>query len=82
MDVKRVVQAASTALGVVGAAVVARRASRSPAVWVARMGGTTISSPDAVGWVTDFLNAAYYARLPELREVEDLRVAFAILTTR
>jgi hypothetical protein len=32
--------------------------------------------------MTDFLNAAYYARLPELRDVEDLRIAFAILTTR
>ena len=82
MEVKHVAQGASTALGLVGAAVVARRAWRSPPVWVARMSGTSISAPDAVGWVTDFLNAAYYARIPELREVDDLRVAFAILTTR
>jgi hypothetical protein len=46
------------------------------------MSGTSISAPDAVGWVTDFLNAAYYARIPELRDVEDLRIAFAILATR
>jgi hypothetical protein len=46
------------------------------------MSGTSISAPDAVGWATDFLNAAYYARMPELRDVEDLRIAFAILTTR
>ena len=46
------------------------------------MSGTSISAPDAVGWVTDFLNAAYYARVPELRDVEDLRLAFSILTTR
>ena len=82
MNVKRVAQGASTTLGLVGAAVVARRAWRSPPLYVARMSGTTISGPDAVGWMTDFLNAAYYARLPELRDVEDLRIAFAILTTR
>jgi hypothetical protein len=82
MKPKRVAQGASTALGVLGAAVVGRRAWRSPPVYLARMSGTSISAPDAVGWVTDFLNAAYYARIPELRDVEDLRVAFAILTTR
>ncbi len=82
MAVKHVARGASTALGLVGAAVVARRASRSPAAWLMRMSGTTVSAPDAAGWVTDFLNAAYYARSPELREVEDLRVALAILTTR
>jgi len=73
---------ATTTLGAVGIALAARRAWRSPTVWVARMTGTSISAPDAAGWVTDFLNAAYFARNPELREVEDLRVAFAILTTR
>jgi hypothetical protein len=51
-------------------------------MYLARMSGTSISAPDAVGWVTDFLNAAYYARRPELRDVDDLRIAFAILTTR
>jgi hypothetical protein len=82
MEVKRVAQGAGTALGLVGAAVVARRAKRSPAIWLVRMSGTTISTPDAAGWVTDFLNAAYYARNPALREAEDLRLACAILTTR
>jgi hypothetical protein len=82
MDAKRVAQGASTTLGVLAAASAARRAWRSPPVQLARMSGTSISAPDAVGWVTDFLNAAYYARRPELRDVEDLRVAFAILTTR
>jgi hypothetical protein len=82
MNIKRVAQGASTTLGVVGAAVVARRVWRSPPVYLARMSGTSISAPDAVGWVTDFLNAAYYARRPELRDVEDLRIAFSILTTR
>ena len=82
MDVTRVAQGASATLGLVGAAAVARRAWRSPAVSLVRMTGTTISTPDAAGWMTDFSNAAYYARKPELREVEDLRVASAILTTR
>jgi hypothetical protein len=82
MHVKSVVQGASASLALLGAAVVARRAAKSTPVWVARMSGTSISAPDAVGWATDFLNAAYYARMPELRDVEDLRIAFAILTTR
>ena len=82
MDARRAARGASTALGLVAAAAAARRAWRSTPVHVARMSGTTISGPDAVGWMTDFLNAAYYARRPELRDVEDLRVAFAILTTR
>ncbi len=73
---------AGAALGTVGIALAARRAWQSPTAWVARMTGTSISAPDAAGWVTDFLNAAYFARQPELREVEDLRVALAILTTR
>ncbi|MGH2944040.1 MAG: hypothetical protein ACRDLN_14835, partial [Solirubrobacteraceae bacterium] len=82
MDVKRAARGASTTLGLIAAATTARRAWRSPPLQLARMSGTSITAPDAVGWVTDFLNAAYYARRPELREVEDLRVAFAILTTR
>jgi hypothetical protein len=49
---------------------------------LARMGGTTIASPSAAGWVTDFLNAAYYARPAGERHVDDLRLAFCILTTR
>jgi hypothetical protein len=46
----------------------------------ARMAGSSIAAPDAAGWVTDFLNAAYFRR-PD-REVDDLRLAFCILTTR
>jgi hypothetical protein len=82
VQVRRVVQGAGATLGVLGTAAVARRTWRSPAMWLVRMSGTTISTPDAAGWVTDFLNAAYYARDPHLREVEDLRLAYAILTTR
>lgn len=82
MNTRRFAQGASTTLGMAAAAALARRAWRSTPVYVARMSGTSISAPDSVGWVTDFLNAAYYARRPELRDVEDLRIAFSILTTR
>jgi len=47
----------------------------------ARMAGSSIAAPDAAGWVTDFLNAAYYRRPPGLREVDDLRLASCIITT-
>ncbi len=47
----------------------------------ARMAGTSIAAPDAAAWVTDFLNAAYYGRPHERREVDDVRLAFTILTT-
>jgi hypothetical protein len=82
MDAKRAAQGATTTIGLIGAAALARRAWRSPTAALVRMSGTSISAPDAVGWVTDFLNAAYYARIPELRDVEDLRIALSILTTR
>jgi hypothetical protein len=49
---------------------------------VLRMSGSSIAGPSAAGWVTDFLNAAYYARPPEERTLADLRLAWAILTTR
>jgi hypothetical protein len=47
----------------------------------ARMAGWSIAAPDAVGWVTDFLNAAYYRREPDERDVDDLRLAFTAVTT-
>ncbi len=46
------------------------------------MAGTSIAALDAAPWVTDFLNAAYYARDPEARDVDDLRLAFCVLTSR
>ncbi len=49
---------------------------------VARMSGSSIAAPSAAGWVTDFLNAAYFARPPAAREPDDLRLAFSVLTTR
>ena len=50
------------------------------AVRFARMAGSSLAAPDAAGWVTDFLNAAYYARGD--RDVADLRLAYGIVTTR
>jgi hypothetical protein len=64
------------------ATVLGYRAWRSPAAEFARMSGSSIAAPDAAPWTTDFLNAAYFRRTPELRDVDDLRLAFAILTTR
>jgi len=45
------------------------------------MTGSSIAARGAAPWVTDFLNAAYYRRDLAGREVDDLRLAFAILTT-
>ncbi len=75
-------RAAAVAVGAVGAGLVARRALNSDQIRFARMGGSSIAAPDAAGWVTDFLNAAYYARPAGQRDPEDLRLAFAIVTTR
>ena len=47
----------------------------------ARMTGSSIAARDAAPWVTDFLNAAYYRRAKTERDVDDLRLAFSILTT-
>ena len=47
----------------------------------ARMTGSSIAGRDAAPWVTDFVNAAYYRRPAGERDVDDLRLAFAILTT-
>lgn len=82
MDVRRAAIGATSMLGAAAAAAAARRAWHSPPAALMRMSGTSICARDAVGWATDFLNAAYYARRPEMRDVEDLRIAFAILTTR
>ena len=47
----------------------------------ARMAGSSIAGRDAAGWVTDFLNGAYYRRGIDERAVDDLRLASCILTT-
>jgi hypothetical protein len=47
----------------------------------ARMAGSSIAARDAAPWITDFLNAAYYRRPATEREVDDLRLAFSVITT-
>ena len=56
-------------------------ASGGGPVQFARMTGSSIAGRDAAAWVTDFLNAAYYRRPVAEREVDDLRLAFSVLTT-
>ncbi len=46
------------------------------------MTGTSVAAPGAAGWLTDFLNAAYYARPAADRDVADLRLAMGIVATR
>ena len=72
---------ATFAAGVAGG-FAAGRALEAPQVRFARMAGSTIAAPDAAGWITDFFNAAYFRRPDDDRDVEDLRLAFAIVTTR
>ena len=71
----------SFAAGIAGGLLLGRAAA-SPQVHFARMSGSSIARADAAGWITDFLNAAYYRRPEAERDVEELRLAFAILTTR
>jgi hypothetical protein len=47
----------------------------------ARLTGSSIAGRDSAPWVTDFLNAAYYRHPVDAREVDDLRLASAVLTT-
>jgi hypothetical protein len=47
----------------------------------ARMTGSSIAGRDAAPWITDFLNAAYYRHPLEQRDVDGLRLAFAVLTS-
>ena len=54
---------------------------RSSALRFARMSGSSIAARDAAAWVTDFLNAAYYRHPVGERDVEDMRLAFSVLTT-
>src|ERR671933_667863 len=50
-------------------------------VRIVRMGGSSIAAPAAAAWITDFLNAAYYARPADARDLDDLRLAHCVLTT-
>jgi hypothetical protein len=65
-----------------GAGALVGRASASAQLRFARMAGSSIAGADAAGWITDFLNSAYYRRDPARRDVDDLRLASAIVTTR
>jgi hypothetical protein len=56
-------------------------ASAAGPLGFARMTGSSIAARDAAPWITDFLNAACYRRPIEDRDPDDLRLAFAILTT-
>src|SRR4051794_34076138 len=58
-----------------------REVPRTGPLRFARMTGSSIAGRDAAPWVTDFLNAAYYRRAVDDREVDDLRFAFSVLTT-
>jgi hypothetical protein len=72
------------AAGVAAGAGLARALGSGPAR-LARMAGSTIAAPDAAGWITDFLNAAYFRRAEAgggARDVDDLRLALAVVTTR
>ncbi|GGI06931.1 hypothetical protein [Egicoccus halophilus] len=70
------------ALAATGGALAARGLQRLPQARFAGMSGTSIAAPGAAGWVTDFLNAAYFRRDADQRSTADLRLAFGILTTR
>jgi hypothetical protein len=81
---RRAAAAAPFAAGV-GVGLGLGQALRSGPARFARMAGSSIAAPDAAGWITDFLNAAYFRRAeadPGAREVDDLRLAMGIVTTR
>jgi hypothetical protein len=54
---------------------------RSSPLRFARMSGSSIAGRDAAAWVTDFLNAGYYRHPVSERDVDDMRLAFSVLTT-
>src|SRR4051812_31977682 len=58
-----------------------REVPRTGPLRFARMTGSSIAGRDAAPWGTDFLNAAYYRRAVDDRDVDDLRMAFSVLTT-
>jgi hypothetical protein len=64
-----------------GAALVADRLRAVGVHRTASLAGSTLAAPTAAAWVTDFINAAYYAKDPEDRDLDDLRLAFTVLTT-
>jgi hypothetical protein len=71
---------AAAALGA-GAAFAAERLLDPQVRRTASMAGSTVARPTAAAWITDFLNAAYYAKERSSRDLDDLRLAFTVLTT-
>jgi len=47
----------------------------------AGMVGSSIAAKDSATWVLHFLSAAYYTKAADERELDDLRLAHAVLTT-
>jgi hypothetical protein len=70
----------AAALGA-GAAIAADRLRSAGAHHTATLAGSTLAAPTAAAWVTDFLNAAYFAKPAAQRDLDDLRLAFTVLTT-
>jgi hypothetical protein len=70
---------AAAAFGAAGA-LLAKRLNPQVAR-TASMAGSTVARPTAAAWVTDFLNAAYYAKPRSDRDLDELRLAFTVLTT-
>lgn len=73
-------QARALTAGFGGGLLVGRVLTRERMQFVG-LAGSSIAGPSAAGWVTDFLNAAYYRRAWEERKLDDLRVAWAIIAT-
>ena len=76
----RISRGASFALGLAGGALASRLAT-AERVRFARLAGSSIATAGAAGWVTDFFNSAYYRREGDDQEVDDFRLAAAIVTT-
>ncbi|MBA3327565.1 MAG: hypothetical protein H0T43_04610, partial [Solirubrobacterales bacterium] len=55
-------------LGLAAGVALGRAVDRERAQF-ARLSGSSIAGIDAAGWITDFLNAAYYRRSARSREV-------------
>ena len=47
----------------------------------AGMVGSSIATRDSTPWVLHFLSAAYYTKADDERQLDDLHLAFAVLTT-
>lgn len=73
-------RALGVAAGFAGGLAAGRLLTRERVEFV-RLAGSSIAGPTAAGWLTDFLNAAYFRRSPSHRDLDDLRLANAIIAT-